>query len=326
VIALNKPPNLITQGGHSRDWSIDDICDELQHTLKLDERPMTVHRLDKPTTGAYLLARNSRAARDLSQQLAGGGRAEKVYFAVVGDTRSKGVDPSMEPLFQDWREGKQLGGRIDEKLAVTDGRVQLFSHKGKARSTPEDVLDAVTEWGVVGVSQRFPLALLRLKLLTGRKHQLRVHLTSVLGTPIVGDRLYSQLLPPEQRLSFLPTSRLFLHSSCINIDRYRTRQHGGGRSRVSIYAPIPRDIHSVCKTAGIWPFGHSDEQPTLFTPLERNGGITINDLPVMHNDVPELGGWTHRPFVDHDALPSTRPSEEPVTYRPFDEKQQNQPK
>jgi 23S rRNA pseudouridine955/2504/2580 synthase len=83
AILLNKPPGLATQGGTKTDKHLDRLLSGLED--EEGQRPKLVHRLDKDTSGALLVARSARAAAFFSKSFAGR-TARKVYWAlVVGD-------------------------------------------------------------------------------------------------------------------------------------------------------------------------------------------------------------------------------------------------
>jgi tRNA pseudouridine32 synthase/23S rRNA pseudouridine746 synthase len=126
--------------------------------------PSIVHRLDRNTSGCLLLARTERAHRRFSTTFEEG-RVEKVYLAVVDGVPG------------------ETAGTIDLALAKRssreDGWRMVPDPRGKR---------AVTDWRLLGKAGG--RALLSLMPATGRTHQLRVHMASGLGLPIVGDPVY----------------------------------------------------------------------------------------------------------------------------------------
>lgn len=80
ALVINKPPGLATQGGTKTESHVDGLLDAL--CFELDSRPKLVHRLDKDTSGALLLARTARAAAHFSKAFSSR-TARKVYWALV---------------------------------------------------------------------------------------------------------------------------------------------------------------------------------------------------------------------------------------------------
>ena len=130
----------------------------------------TVHRLDRVVGGVMVFARTKRAAGDLSRQIREG-RFEKEYLAVL-----QGIP------------GERFG-TLRDLLArdPAEHRTYVASQPGK------DVREAVLQYETLAVGQG--LALVKIRLVTGRTHQIRVQFSSR-GLPLVGDRKYG---PPEQR-------------------------------------------------------------------------------------------------------------------------------
>ena len=144
-------------------------------------RPGIVHRLDKETSGALIIARNSEAF-DYLKSLFQEGKVKKVYLALVhGEVRGG-------------------SGIINKPIGLLGGSVKRTVHGGKM------VKEAVTEYKV---RQRYDdYTLLEVSPKTGRTHQIRVHLASI-GHPIVGDKLYGGKKEKRAKLSL---NRQFLHA------------------------------------------------------------------------------------------------------------------
>lgn len=187
MIALNKPAGLPVQGGSAINRHVDGALDSLRFGAK--DRPRLVHRLDKDTSGVLCLARNQAAARRLTHAFRAK-TAMKIYWAlVVGEP--KPTNGMIElPI------GKQAG-RAGEKMVV--------DHK--------DGKPAVTRYVTLEKLGR-RAALVAMFPVTGRTHQLRVHMAAI-GTPILGDGKYGGA---EAFLQGEGVSRkLHLHARAIRI-------------------------------------------------------------------------------------------------------------
>jgi 23S rRNA pseudouridine955/2504/2580 synthase len=187
AMVINKPPGLATQGGTKTHDHVDQLLDGLY--FDLDTRPKLVHRLDKDTSGALVLARTARAAAYFSKSFSGR-TARKTYWAII-----MGV-PSIEDGFIDLPLGKQPG---------TGGeKMQVDEAEGQPARTRYRVIDRAGNRA----------AWVELQPHTGRTHQLRVHMAAI-GHPIVGDGKYGLA---EAFLSGSISRKMHLHSRRIRID------------------------------------------------------------------------------------------------------------
>ncbi|WP_316977228.1 RluA family pseudouridine synthase [Shumkonia mesophila] len=221
VLVINKAPGLAVQGGTKTDLHVDAMLDALR--FDSPHRPRLVHRLDKDTSGVLLLARNPAAAAALAAAFRSK-TAQKLYWAiVVGVPR-----PSM--------------GRIDlplEKVAGPRGEhVVADDGEGKRAATLFRVVDHVGRRA----------AWVALSPLTGRTHQLRVHMAAI-GTPIVGDGKYGGA---EAFLGGdIVSRRLHLHARAIRLP------HPKGGELV-IAAPAPAHFAATLGTLGFEADGTAD--------------------------------------------------------------------
>ena len=186
AFVLNKPPGLATQGGTKTTQHLDRLLDGLA-----DEggRPKLVHRLDKDTSGALLVARSARSAGHFAKAFSGR-TARKVYWAIV-----VGVPDGDE-------------GTIDAPLAKQPG-----TGGEKMHISEEHGLPAKTRWRVIDRAGN-RAAWIELQPLTGRTHQLRAHMAAI-GHPIVGDAKYGG---PEAFLTGGISRKLHLHARRLRID------------------------------------------------------------------------------------------------------------
>jgi len=199
LLILDKPAGLPVHRGPSGVVSLEDALSSL--TFGLRHVPALAHRLDRDTSGCLVLARHPKALSRLGR-LFSGGKVGKAYWAVVA------------------------GGP-----AENEGRIELKLHKQNDKSGWRMVIDpargqiAVTQWRVLTRSEG--LAWLELQPLTGRTHQIRVHLAAS-GWPILGDSAYGAGIGPMQ-----------LHSRRISVPYWE------GRAPVAIEAPLPPHFRAL---------------------------------------------------------------------------------
>jgi 23S rRNA pseudouridine955/2504/2580 synthase len=187
AIVINKPPGLATQGGTKTVEHVDGLLDALQ--FEQEGRPKLVHRLDKDTSGALLLARTTRAATHFTKAFSSR-TARKVYWALV-----VGV-PSIED------------GMIELPLAKQPGTGGEKMHVNEKEGLP-----ARTRYRVIERAGN-AACWMELQPFTGRTHQLRVHLAAI-GHPIVGDGKYGG---KEAFLTGTISRKMHLHARRIRID------------------------------------------------------------------------------------------------------------
>jgi 23S rRNA pseudouridine955/2504/2580 synthase len=201
AFVLNKPPGLATQGGTKTHQHVDGLLDALQ--FDNEGRPKLVHRLDKDTSGALLVARTSRAAAFFAKAFSGR-TAKKVYWALV-----VGV-PSIED------------GMIELPIAKQPGTGGEKMHVDEAEGQP-----ARSRYRVIERAGN-RAAWVELQPFTGRTHQLRVHMAAI-GHPIVGDGKYGG---PEAFLTGGISRKMHLHSRRIAVD------HPDG-GKIDVEAELP---------------------------------------------------------------------------------------
>lgn len=189
IIIIDKLPGEIVQGDKTGDRP---LCDDVKEFIRLrDAKPGNVflgvvHRLDRPVGGAVIFAKTSKALSRLNEMLRRG-EIHKTYWAL-----SRGIPP---------KEADTLTHYI-----TTVER----NNKSYASSTPKPgAKEARLEYRTLSRGDNF--SLIEVKLLTGRKHQIRVQLSTI-GCPIRGDLKYGDRRSnPDGSISLLARSIEFIH-------------------------------------------------------------------------------------------------------------------
>lgn len=197
LIVTNKPAGLLSVPGRDTDKQ---DC-QIQRVQDRFPTARIVHRLDMATSGAMVMALNDQVHRLLSIRFEQR-KIEKRYEAIVAGLLTNEQGQIELPLITDWpNRPKQMIDHQRGKPSVTCYRV--LSHDREQNSTRLELLP-----------------------LTGRTHQIRVHLKSI-GHPILGDRLYAD---DETRCR---SRRLLLHST------YLFFLHPVTGSEIEIHSPAP---------------------------------------------------------------------------------------
>ncbi len=191
LLVLDKPPGLLSVPGRGADKQ-DCLSARVQ---RLYPDALVVHRLDMATSGLMLLARGAVAQRTLSAAFAARSISKRYVAVVDGHLSADAEDWAFIdlPIQVDWPR---------RPLRVVD----------PVRGKP-----SVTRWRVLSHDPARASTRLELEPLTGRSHQLRVHLQGI-GHPILGDTLYG--CDRTQALS----ERLLLHASAIELEHPISRQ------------------------------------------------------------------------------------------------------
>jgi tRNA pseudouridine32 synthase/23S rRNA pseudouridine746 synthase len=243
VLALNKPPGLSSQGGRGGQRTLDDLLQAFARSN--GKRPELVHRLDKDTSGVILAAKTKPALSALGKALMER-RVRKTYWALVA------ASPP------------QKDGRLDQPLR----REELGREAFMRACDPDhpDAQNAVTLYRTLAVGPHG--ALLELRPVTGRMHQLRVHL-SVAGRPILGDARYGGRLT----LGTVAVPRLMLHALELDFPD----PQGGGRRRVA--APPPADFLDILARCGVDAASLPRRGPSRADALGGRGEGPLHDEP-----------------------------------------------
>lgn len=220
ILGVNKPANLLVHRAGAS------FRNNLIYQLRYVHQPLypnahTIHRLDRDTSGVLLVAKNSEIHAVMGKIFADG-EIEKKYVAIV-----KGL-PDKELKRMEFPIAKKLSSAIDYKFHVDP--------QGKPAVT------LISNCRPLGSS----FAMVDLMPLTGRTHQIRVHL-AYCGYPIVGDKLYGlsddEYLrwrdKPTEYKPVLPFGRHALHCKSVSF------KHPYLSKEVTIEAPLPEDMRKL---------------------------------------------------------------------------------
>jgi len=207
LLVVNKPPFLTVHGAPSVKEAT--LVDWLQHkgihlsTISGEERHGIVHRIDKETSGALVIAKNNEAHLSLSAQLED--KSMGRYYLALIDL------PLKDNIVVELPIGRSVNNRLKMDVAKRDGRVakSAFAKLLTSRDGKKELISA--------------------KLFTGRTHQIRVHLQA-LSRHILGDSLYGF----KSQNGTIP--RVMLHAYILYLKHPKTGQ------MLQINAPLWNDF------------------------------------------------------------------------------------
>ena len=216
LVVIDKPAGMVVHpgAGHARGTLVNAL---LHHVAGLSgiggtERPGIVHRLDRGTSGLMVVAKHDRSHRELARQFHDR-EVDKEYVALVWGT-------------------VKAGDRLDRPIG-RDPR-----HRQKMSSRARRARPALTE--ILHVQALPGVSLIRVRIGTGRTHQIRVHLSEA-GHPVVGDALYGGMRKhlPGRLAQLASLARPFLHAAHLGFT------HPSTGARLTFDAPVPDDLNAV---------------------------------------------------------------------------------
>ncbi len=217
LLVINKPAGMVVHPA-AGNWHGTLVNAVLYHVPDLEgiggvHRPGIVHRLDKDTSGVIVVAKNDATNRNLQSQFKAR-EVEKEYLALVYGGMNPERGEISAAIGRDPRERKRMG-----VMAASQGRPATTRY------------ETLATYRMPSTGER--LSLLACRPLTGRTHQIRVHLAHV-NHPIVGDEVYG----PRRKLPFA-CPRQFLHAH-----RLRFRLPATGEF-VGFSAPLPPELQAI---------------------------------------------------------------------------------
>ena len=223
IIVINKQPGIVVHPGagnyeHTLVHALLFHCKDLSG-IGGKQRPGIVHRLDKDTSGLLVVAKNDLAHHSLSSQIKDK-KTKKIYTALV------------------WRELEKRTGVIDVPIKRHPvHRKQMYANLSSGKK-------ALTFYRVVEYFGDFTL--LEINLITGRTHQIRVHLNYI-NHPIVGDMVYGQRIiknkwPEQLKCAIKSLKGQALCAQKLGFNHPRSNKY------VEFYAPLPTFFKNLIDT------------------------------------------------------------------------------
>ncbi len=218
LFVINKPAGMVVHpsddGQNMRGTVASAVMGKVEEGVGANLRPGIVHRLDKETSGALVIAKTEKAYTELVRMLKARDVKKKYYALVYGGFADKeGIIDS--PI------GRALNDR--KKMRVSD------ENTGREAITAYKVVDEFD-------FDREKFSLLDVRIMTGRTHQIRVHMSAI-GHPVVGDDKYGNRKINVLFKKMFGLDRQFLHAYSVEFDFFG--EH--------IYAKddLPEDLESV---------------------------------------------------------------------------------
>ena len=227
LLVLDKPPGLVVHPapGHHTGTVVNAILHHCQGNLPGiagELRPGIVHRLDRDTSGVLVVAKTDRAHASLSHQLRKR-TVTKEYVAICAGRPKLRKGEVALAIGRDPRERKRM--------------------KAFPQAAPPSIREARTMYAIEKEWTDLDLSLLRLRLVTGRTHQIRVHLAAI-GCPIIGDPVYGKPRYPKVKSAALKAALASFPRQALHAERIAFRHPATGEP-VGFTAPLPADIRKL---------------------------------------------------------------------------------
>ncbi len=216
LLVLDKPPGMAVHGGSGISFGVIEQVRAQYPDWKFVE---LVHRLDRETSGVLLLAKRRQALVELHRQIREG-QTEKRYLTLVKGQWNNAKQSVKLPL------SKYVTSAGERRVAVVTSQ-----HKMQNAMTAHTIFRLQKSWT--------NFSLLEAELITGRTHQIRVHLAH-LGFPIVGDDKYGDFALNKQLTSerfYAKMPRMFLHAHQMVFKHPKTGM------TMKLESPLTDDLH-----------------------------------------------------------------------------------
>ncbi len=226
VLVLDKPYGMVVHPGAGVEMRETVVGEVLRTYPGLpvsngEDRPGVVHRLDKDTSGVLLLAKTEKALK-FYIEVWKKRQVEKVYLALVGGKVEPKTGTIEAPVSRSVKDRKKMTAK---------------SGAGRMAVTHYEVLEY---FGDVG----FPVTLVRIKLETGRTHQIRVHFAAI-GFPVVCDTVYGNRHVNAFFAKNFGLERQFLHAQSLEFPLMGSRVGLKNLKKTTVESKIPPELQKV---------------------------------------------------------------------------------
>ena len=220
LLVLNKPAGLVVHPapGHNTGTLVNAVlhhCPDLKGIGGV-ARPGIVHRLDQDTSGVMVVAKSQAAMTALARDFSSHANMRKTYLAIVHG-KPVPAEGRIENMI-----GRHKCNRKKMAVVTENGKTAITDYRTLS-TAPKPVADNVWE-------PRTAISLVKCDILTGRTHQIRVHMASI-GCPVVGDSAYGR--KSADRTLFPVPERQMLHAWRLEL------RHPTTRRQVLFETPIP---------------------------------------------------------------------------------------
>lgn len=198
LLVVNKPSGLVVHpaAGHQQDTLVNALLHHTQSlSMKNEMRPGIVHRIDKDTSGLLVVAKNDRTHEHLALQFKNK-ETRRMYYALVDGFFPRNTGTIQSYLARHPSDRKKYASLRDNNKIIT---------------TYDESIE-IGKWAVTHyekIAQGSGMSYMKLRLETGRTHQIRVHLSD-LGHRLVGDVVYGY---PQQKIKNYQLARFYLHAA-----------------------------------------------------------------------------------------------------------------
>jgi len=235
LLAIDKPSGLVVHPapGHASGTLVNALLHHVRDLSGIggELRPGIVHRLDRDTSGVLLVAKTDRAHQLLSRQMRQRTLRKEYLALVAGSPRVRKGEVALA-IGRDPRDRK---------------RMKAFSPRAEP---PVGAREAKTLYEIEREWPALAVALLRCRLVTGRTHQIRVHLAAA-GLPVVGDPVYGRPMYPRIREQSLRRRLEGFPRQALHAERVVLR-HPATQETLEIVAPIPEDLAGLVAALNLW--------------------------------------------------------------------------